>query len=234
MSKKADKSADKDRREGQEEGQGQGRVRRRWPRASPTTPAPAIRSAAPRAGAGSPASCIAAYLSYKAGVPTFDVGLRALVAGIVGYMLAWMCAVTVWRHLVLAELRAAVERTQRPGPRPDPGPRAEARRGRRAGTDGRVRPVSTRLSRRAMDPIHPIVPVSPNIPPVAPAPSAGRVDRDGARGDADADKRRRKRPDAARGPRRRRSDGIDDYVLDVTAEDDDRLTRGLAHQAVTA
>ena len=55
---------------------------------------------------------IAGYLSYKAGVPTFDVGLRALVAGMVGYMLAWMCAVTVWRHLVLAELRAAVERTQ--------------------------------------------------------------------------------------------------------------------------
>jgi hypothetical protein len=55
---------------------------------------------------------IAGYLSYKAGVPTFDVGLRALVAGMVGYMLAWMCAVTVWRHLVLAELRAALERTQ--------------------------------------------------------------------------------------------------------------------------
>jgi hypothetical protein len=59
---------------------------------------------------------IAAYLGYKAGVPTFDVGLRALVAGIVGYMLAWMCAVTVWRHLVLAELRAAVERTQAADP----------------------------------------------------------------------------------------------------------------------
>jgi hypothetical protein len=59
---------------------------------------------------------IAGYLSYKAGVPTFDVVLRALVAGIVGYMLAWMCAVTVWRHLVLAELRAAVERSQPPDP----------------------------------------------------------------------------------------------------------------------
>jgi hypothetical protein len=55
---------------------------------------------------------IAGYLSYKAGVPTFDVGLRALVFGIVGSMLAWMCAVTVWRQLVLAELRAAVERSQ--------------------------------------------------------------------------------------------------------------------------
>jgi len=59
---------------------------------------------------------IAGYLSYKAGVPTFDVGLRALVFGIVGYMLAWMCAVTVWRQLVLAELRAAVERSQAPDP----------------------------------------------------------------------------------------------------------------------
>jgi len=52
---------------------------------------------------------LAAYFSYKAGVPTADLGMRALIAGIVGYMLAWACAVTVWRHLVLAELRAAVE-----------------------------------------------------------------------------------------------------------------------------
>jgi hypothetical protein len=37
------------------------------------------------------------------------VALRALIAGIGGYMLAWMCAVTVWRQLVLAELRAAIE-----------------------------------------------------------------------------------------------------------------------------
>jgi hypothetical protein len=60
---------------------------------------------------------IAAYLSYKAGVPTVDLGLRAIVAGMVGYMLAWACAVTVWRQLVLAELRAVAER--RAGPRPD-------------------------------------------------------------------------------------------------------------------
>src|ERR1700733_3853325 len=57
---------------------------------------------------------LAAYFSYKAGVPTFDLGLRALIAGIVGYMLSWACAVTVWRHLVLAELRAAVEGTSGP------------------------------------------------------------------------------------------------------------------------
>jgi hypothetical protein len=60
---------------------------------------------------------IAGYLSYKAGVPMFDLGARAIVAGIAGYMLAWFCAVSVWRHLVLAELRAAVERKS--GPNPD-------------------------------------------------------------------------------------------------------------------
>ena len=59
---------------------------------------------------------IAAYLSYKAGVPTFDLGLRAIIAGIVGYMLAWACAVTVWRQLVMAELRAAAERISAPSP----------------------------------------------------------------------------------------------------------------------
>jgi len=59
---------------------------------------------------------LAAYLSYKAGVPTADLGMRALIAGIVGYMLAWACAVTVWRHLVLAELRAALERAAGPDP----------------------------------------------------------------------------------------------------------------------
>ena len=52
---------------------------------------------------------IAAYLSYKAGVPADQVALRALAVGIAGYMLTWACTVTVWRHLVLAELRAAVE-----------------------------------------------------------------------------------------------------------------------------
>jgi hypothetical protein len=79
-----------------------------------------------------------------------------------------------------------------------------------------------------MDPIHPIVPLSPSLPPVAPAPSAGRVDRDGARGDAYGDKRRRRRPDA--GPAARADvDGIE-YVLE-DGDDDDQS--GL-HISVTA
>ncbi len=52
---------------------------------------------------------LAAYLSHKAGVPADQVGIRALAFGILGYLLAWACSVTIWRHLVLAELRAAVE-----------------------------------------------------------------------------------------------------------------------------
>ena len=55
---------------------------------------------------------ITAYLSYRAQVPPDQVALRALMGGIGGYLLAWMCSVTVWRHLVLAELRAAIESGQ--------------------------------------------------------------------------------------------------------------------------
>jgi hypothetical protein len=68
---------------------------------------------------------IAAYLSYKAGVPTVDLGLRAIIAGMVGYMLAWACAVTIWRQLVVAEMRAAVERAAPANPDMIPA-RAEA------------------------------------------------------------------------------------------------------------
>jgi hypothetical protein len=73
---------------------------------------------------------IAAYLSYKAGVPADQIALRAVAVGIAGYMLTWACSVTIWRHLVLAELRAAVEsgratfqdvpRTPAPPTRPAP------------------------------------------------------------------------------------------------------------------
>lgn len=52
---------------------------------------------------------IAAYLGYKASVPFAVVGARALAAGVAGYVVAWGCAVTVWRHLVVAELRAAAD-----------------------------------------------------------------------------------------------------------------------------
>jgi hypothetical protein len=119
MSKKADKSADGEKGKSKKKKGEDGA-----PDASRAANAPSVADH-PRASyqvrrakgwGGIAGFAIAGYLSYKAGVPTFDVGVRALVAGIVGYMLAWMCAVTVWRHLVLAELRAAVERSQAPDP----------------------------------------------------------------------------------------------------------------------
>lgn len=49
---------------------------------------------------------LVAMLSLRAGVPTADALLRALLAGLAAYVAAWACAVAVWRHLVIAELRA--------------------------------------------------------------------------------------------------------------------------------
>jgi hypothetical protein len=53
---------------------------------------------------------LAALLSHSAGLAVTGVLERALIAGVAGYLLAWACAVTVWRHLVLAEIRTALER----------------------------------------------------------------------------------------------------------------------------
>lgn len=52
---------------------------------------------------------IAAIVSLSASVPLFQVGVRALVAGLIGYLLAWWASVQVWRHLIVAEQRAAAE-----------------------------------------------------------------------------------------------------------------------------
>jgi hypothetical protein len=46
------------------------------------------------------------FLSWKAHVPVSDLLLRAIMGGIAGYVVAWAAAVAVWRHLVIAELRA--------------------------------------------------------------------------------------------------------------------------------
>lgn len=55
---------------------------------------------------------IAAALSLQAGVPTELIGERAMIAGLAGYVIAWGTSVTVWRQLVLAEMRTASERAE--------------------------------------------------------------------------------------------------------------------------
>lgn len=60
---------------------------------------------------------LAGVLSLRAGVPVFDAGLRALAGGIAGYLVAWVCTLSAWRHLAIAELNAARERAlERRGP----------------------------------------------------------------------------------------------------------------------
>jgi uncharacterized membrane protein YccC len=46
------------------------------------------------------------YLSKGAGLPTTDAVLRGVLAGLIGHLAGWLIAVTVWRHLALAELES--------------------------------------------------------------------------------------------------------------------------------
>ena len=55
---------------------------------------------------------LVAFLSWRAGAPMFDVGLRALVGGVTGYLAFWALALQAWRHLVIAEARAAGRRAE--------------------------------------------------------------------------------------------------------------------------
>jgi uncharacterized membrane protein YccC len=52
---------------------------------------------------------IVLFLSLNAGVPGQEAALRALVAGLVGNLVGWACALAVWRSLVMAELKVAGE-----------------------------------------------------------------------------------------------------------------------------
>jgi high-affinity Fe2+/Pb2+ permease len=50
---------------------------------------------------------LVALLGYEAGIAPVSVGLRALIAGVLGYFVFWGLAVMVWRHLAVAEEAAA-------------------------------------------------------------------------------------------------------------------------------
>jgi hypothetical protein len=53
------------------------------------------------------------WLSWRAGALPVDAAMRALAGGVAGYVAAWVVSVQVWRHLVVAEARAAAERLAR-------------------------------------------------------------------------------------------------------------------------
>jgi uncharacterized membrane protein YccC len=56
------------------------------------------------------AFAIVLFLSLNSGVPGEEAALRALVAGLVGNLVGWACALAVWRSLVMAELKVAADR----------------------------------------------------------------------------------------------------------------------------
>ena len=68
---------------------------------------------------------LTAYLSLSHGVAPDVAGVRALGAGIAGYVVSWGCAVAVWRQLMVAEVRARIE-AARPKPAPEQLPAANA------------------------------------------------------------------------------------------------------------
>jgi hypothetical protein len=55
----------------------------------------------------------AAILSFKASVPLTEIGERALIAGVAGYLIGWAASVTIWRQLMIAELKVKVEQISR-------------------------------------------------------------------------------------------------------------------------
>lgn len=57
--------------------------------------------------AGLAGCALAGYASWHGGAPFFDTVLRALMWGVASYILMWFCAVQVWRHVAIAEVRAA-------------------------------------------------------------------------------------------------------------------------------
>jgi hypothetical protein len=60
-----------------------------------------------RSWGGIGAFALVGLLALWSGVPAASAGLRALIAGVVGYVVCWFLAVTVWRHLAVAEEAAA-------------------------------------------------------------------------------------------------------------------------------
>jgi hypothetical protein len=57
--------------------------------------------------AGLGAFLVAGYLAWKGGAVFVDVATRALLWGIATYVAVWAMAVQVWRHVAIAEVRAA-------------------------------------------------------------------------------------------------------------------------------
>jgi uncharacterized membrane protein len=55
------------------------------------------------------AFAIVLFVCLSGSVPPQEAFLRALVAGLIGNLVGWACALAVWRALVMAELKVATQ-----------------------------------------------------------------------------------------------------------------------------
>jgi hypothetical protein len=53
---------------------------------------------------------LAGWAAWHGGAPFFDAAVRAVLWGTISYVVVWACAVQVWRHLAVAEVKAAERR----------------------------------------------------------------------------------------------------------------------------
>jgi type VI protein secretion system component VasK len=63
-----------------------------------------------RAGVALAAFGLVLFLSLSSGVPGEEAALRALIAGLIGNLAGYACALAVWRALIMAEIKAAGEK----------------------------------------------------------------------------------------------------------------------------
>ena len=121
---------------------------------------------------------LAFYLSMSASVPFPTSAGRAVIAGFAGYLVGWGCSVTIWRQLMLAEVRAAYYEAQ------PASSRRRCSRTRRSNAATPVPPLCTgplppRWNVPSMtDLIHPIGPVGSQSPYVGRALGTRPVSRD--------------------------------------------------------
>lgn len=110
----ADKKTDKKKqkaKDGKQKGKGGGEAA---PYSSVAThPRASVRVRQAKGWGGLAGFAIAAVLSLKASVPAIQVLERAILFGVAGYLVAWALSLLVWRQLMIAEQRAALDEIKR-------------------------------------------------------------------------------------------------------------------------
>jgi hypothetical protein len=82
-----------------------------WPAISVSAHPRATRSIRQsKAWAGLAAFVLVGWFSRQAGVDDFEVGVRALLAGVVFYIVTWALSVALWQRLVVHEAKVEAER----------------------------------------------------------------------------------------------------------------------------